>query len=238
MLRDLWKRGIWMRDAWRSYASEEKYNRHRELYAKSAAELLTTAPPAAADDDASPMSKLEALFKGPQALLAERGEVDKEMQEDLRRWLRTGQLVALGFEPPRKEASPPLTIPAEYWPQTHTPSLTRWQANTLKHASLAFVDVRIVSKAQFDAVLAPAALQQAPVGRPAVNTAIKQICQDLIDAGKIKTDLSMKAHYPMIREHLAQRDLDLPIPPEAINDETIRKTFSPLFRDLKKTKKQ
>ncbi|PJE30956.1 hypothetical protein SAMN06297129_3494 [Pseudooceanicola antarcticus] len=236
ILRDLWSKGIWLQEAWRAYAAEEKLNRHRALYAKSAIEMLATAPQPA--EDASPMAKFGALFKGPQDLLAERAEVDRDMQDDLRRFLYTGQLVALGFEPPRKEASSPLEIPAAYWPKTHSPSLTQWGANTLKHASLIFVDVRIVSRPQFDAALLPASAAPVQTGRPPVNKAIKRTCQELITAGKIDTSLSMKAHYPMIREHLAQRGIDLPIPPEAINDETIRKTFSPLFKDLKEANKQ
>ncbi len=236
ILRDLWNTGTWMQDVWRAYADSEKLDRYKALYAQSAIELFSH-PPAFAED-ASPMAKLDTLLMAPQILFAQRAEVTRGMQEDLRRLLCAGKLVALGFEPPRKEASMPLLIPANYWPLRDTPGLSQWSKNTLKYASLIFVDVRIVSKQKLEAALPTSTPQPAQMGRPSVNREIKLACLELIDAGRIETALSMKAHYPIIRDHLAQGGLDLPVPPSKINDETIRLVLSPLFKALKEAKKQ
>lgn len=155
-------------------------------------------------------------------------------EADVRAWLSRKQLLAFGFETERRLNDVPVSVPDEMWS-----GKIDWFAGKVTHNSLTFIEVRLIPTAQLEGTLLDD-LEAAPQkrGRPTVAQFVETAIKDLADHGKIDTNASQAAHYDIIREHVvtvAQREgTEI----QRLSNETIRQYFSPVFKDLKKTKKQ
>lgn len=140
--------------------------------------------------------------------------------------LARGELVACGFEAPRKLDSRPILLsPAMF------EGYIAWDKGTLSHEGLQFVEVRLAETSAH-----PPALK-AP-GRPTIKHAIEEAFRALQDAGEIDPNKPAGTHYPKVRNWLRKHRTDLPKDPMSISNEGIRAHFSPLFNALRKNRKQ
>ncbi|WP_416369866.1 hypothetical protein [Tritonibacter mobilis] len=153
----------------------------------------------------------------------------------LLKWLQSAQLIAYGFEPPRRMDSQPVEIPATYWT-----GRVQWDECKLTVQGLEFIEIRIVTRQVRDEIQSrernDLTTPQA-AGRPTVGPAIKTAFTSLQEGGEIDTNASQQSHYPKVRRWLKENAPSLSVPAEDISDKTMQKHFSPLFNELRKSYK-
>ena len=147
--------------------------------------------------------------------------------------LRSGQILALGFEAPRRQDDPPALIERHALP----PSI--WlDGKPFKRGSLTFEDVRLLrgdDMAQlvraWEATQAPSAPTPKQRGPEGVQRRIEAAYAAMKAAGEINFAASMSAHFPALRRRLIAAYPDAGYGATRPTDETLRKTFRDLFRD-------
>ncbi|NKX37371.1 hypothetical protein HGG70_05405 [Rhodobacteraceae bacterium R_SAG4] len=150
--------------------------------------------------------------------------------------LQNAQLIAYGFEPPRRMDGQPVEIPATYWT-----GRVQWDECKLTVQGLEFIEIRIVTPQVRDEVLKPSKIETPEAqatGRPSIKPLIEEAFHALLSDGLIDPTKSAKAHYPVVRQWLQSNKPEAGANATSPTDEGIRKYFSPLFRDLRTTHKQ
>ena len=159
-----------------------------------------------------------------------RKEIDKVIDEWATRHLRSGAIIGLGFEPPRRMNSEPVIIPAACW---------RYGAQSGSHKlqidGLTFTEIRILPRTAAERIKAGWEIETVPPhpapkrGPRGSATNIAEAFEALHAAGRIDLDASAKSHFPMIRDWLQYHHPKVGYSAAKPTDETIRKTFQPMF---------
>lgn len=231
-----WKRGIRLDKLPLSIAQQELREAHKKLWSVSAMEMFTTEVGTAAASGKEGWDAALAAMQGPQKILSERSKVQAKMTAYALQNLKNGSLIAYGFEAPRRMDDDPKEIPARLW--SGRPD---WDKAMLSAEGLAFVEVRVLTKKQRRQLLdlpPEGAANSKPKGRPGVGQNISDAFRALEAAGKVDTGRPARAHFDLVRNWLAEHRPDMKPPGSDLNEETIRKHFSPLFNDLRKPNKQ
>ena len=236
-LQELWRAGVPLQSSWISFAHPEIRKRWDSLPKTHPLVLLAQAAQTPAGAQTDPIGRLQAALEPVSKAAQERANLMREMRQAVLGYIRDGHAFAFGFEPPRKLASVPVAIPLSLWG-----GKCDWDNSTVTRHGLSFAEVRIATRHRRNEILGRANVTPTsalPIkGRPTNVPQITAACLALQADGKINPKHSAKSHFPVIRDWLDRHGSDLHIPPHAISDETIRYVFSPIFKDLKKTRKQ
>ncbi|WP_282181766.1 hypothetical protein [Aliiroseovarius marinus] len=235
-LMQLHRSGVAMSRSRLTYATPKQKTDWHALQQQSIPDALAEGAKSAAATDGQMSTKLAHLFSGSNQILAARSNLIGKLQSDVLSYVSKGHLHGYGYELPRYVSSTPVAIPNEAWN-----GKLDWIKGTLNYHGMQFVDVRLTTNRIRNEVLRRGNVDRTPpsaVGRPSVSEDILEAFNALSDADEIDTSKSLKWHYPKVRRWLELRKPQLPTPPKYISDETIRKNISPLFKELKKTKKQ
>ncbi len=165
----------------------------------------------------------------PQADLLERAK------QQITNYLLDGTYRGYGFDRPRTLDTEPVLLPAECWK-----GAVSWAGNEVQFQSLKFCEVRIrMMREHLDPILnKPFESPAVKPGRPTVAPAIEAAFYALNKIGQIDPKASLQSHYPKVRKWLELNFPNLPVPADRISSETIRRIISPLFKELRKIKKQ
>lgn len=165
-------------------------------------------------------------------------KITNEAKSILLAHIKAGRVLGLGFEPPRRINSIPVHIPEKYWN-----GWIEWGTSAVSHGALKFVDVRVISLQAAQPLLLKFKADELkmiegsprPIGRPSIKVHVETAFNALKVAGKIDASKSARSHYPIVRQWIMQHSSH---EGEALSDEGIRAHFSPLFSELKKSRKQ
>jgi hypothetical protein len=236
-INDLWNRGMHLRRAPYAYAPKSDKEEHKRLHGVSAIELTTKAAEDTAASGLTGWEAMNAIMSASSPILSARTELDNRMRAFVLHHLEHGNLFAYGFEPPRRLDSQSLEIPTAYWKGN-----IHWSKASLSAQGLEFTEIRILSKQLRDELTAEqstrADLDKRQAGRPSIKLHIQEAFSDLNDTNNIDINFPAKSHYPLIREHMRNMHPDLYPEDRKLGDEGIRFHFSPLFNELKKSRKQ
>lgn len=232
-LRELWRVGVPVSQAWLTYAHPQKKAYWESLPKPFALQTLVEGLTEGAQAGLTIAQSLQDIGDATKPL----ADAKSEMQAAILRYIGSGDLSGFGFEPPRKIASAPVMIPKAVWA-----GKLDWDKSTLSKTGLNFIEVRLTTRRYWTEIYRPNDLLPPPSvpakGRPTVGPYIQQAAQALLSQGKINPALSAKSHFPAIRHWLSQHVQEMPVPPQSLNDETIRQHFAPIFNELRKTNKQ
>lgn len=236
-LNALWRAGVPLQSAWEAYATSEARERWGAIKRKSLLQTIVDGLESVAESDLSAHEKFQAGFAPFVSVASAQNGVRGELQAALLGQILDGHLFGFGFEPRRKLASLPVSVPTQVWQ-----GRIEWDKGAVESGSLRFIEVRLITRQVRNEILerpSPVAQDAPPTrGRPAVGPHIEDACKALIAEGRIDPSRSAKSHFDLIRERLDQRADELPVPAGEISFETIRKHFAPHFRELKKNRKQ
>lgn len=241
-----WEEGTPLNEAPLRYASDELYARWEQVSAEFTSEdaqkTLGTEPATSSwlETIAHAASSFEE-FQAPQ------NDVKALLEQTLLNGLYHGKFTAFAFEPPRKVASAPFKIPPYFWQGS-----VSWGNSELRYQGLHFVEVRVV-RHDFEplAILfgereaGPESIPK-PVpertnalpGRPSIKSLVTDAFQALSAGNRIDCTASALSHYPLIRHWIKTNCADAGSKAENLSNEGIRAYFSPLFKELKKNRKQ
>lgn len=164
-----------------------------------------------------------------------RREADKAADEWASTQLRAGELVALGFEPPRKVSSEPVIIPAECWQ-----AVASLGTDKLQVGGLSFIDIRVLPRVAAERIKAEWENETVPPhpapkrGPRSSATDIAEAFEALLAAGRVNPDTSAKSHYPEIRAWLQYHRSGAGYSATRPSDETLRKTVQPMLAQISK----
>lgn len=240
-LQKLWRSARPLSNAWLTFAHPKLKSQWKALESKSALTALSTSAEQLGHQDTPEALQridfMQKLLQPAQEILQARSDVKRRLQDNILNYIKNGQVFAYGFERPRMMASVPVELPEEVFR-----GRIDWENSAITHAGLHFVEVRLTTQRIRSEILTGIDPEDAAAppskGRPTVAPHIAAAVQALLESGQIDISCSARSHYPKIRYWLSQNAKDLPVSPDEVHDETIRLTFSPLFKELKKTKKQ
>ena len=181
---------------------------------------------------------LGIAITGANRVLEPRGALQREAQALLLADIQLGRVIGLGYEPPRRIKSVPVYIPTKYWQQT-----IDWDSSTVRSGGLTFIEVRIVLARTGQTIIDQTAntarkrleALPPPPGRPSIKQHVTAAFSALHADGKIDTNKSALSHFPAVKQWIKEntsRD------PDDLSNEGIRAHFAPLFKELRKNRKQ
>lgn len=232
-LQSIWSQGHWLARCDRAFSSKSQTERWKELDSISAIKIFQKEY---ADQNSSDVGWADAIFKALEpanAINIRRSDLTSEVRKNVLNYLKSKQLVAIGFEPPRKLDDVPKFLPLEVWNGT-----VNWDESSLKYQSLSFVDIRIVAPAWIDKTLSENVSIEKSRGRPSVASDLETCFRSLAVEQKFDFNGSMKSNFPTIRDWLNEHLSADGAEEYKISNEAIRKYFSPYFNKLKSQLKQ
>ena len=235
-LRALWRAGVYVGQSWETYAHPDLKARWDALKEESAIDAFAKGMEQASTSEAGRFEKFNQVFEGSTAILTKRAALKSQLQKNILGYIAKGYLHGFGYELPRSMEDLPVVIPKSAWS-----GRLDWDNSALSYQGIELCAVRLTTNRIRNEVLERGSVDKTPVrpqGRPTVRHAIEAAFYALNQSGKVDPTASQMSHYPLIREWLELNQPNLQLPPASINSETIRRHFSPLFNDLKKTKKQ
>lgn len=162
---------------------------------------------------------------------AEKQSIETEINQNFADMIIERKLRCFAFEPPRKLNSQPIEMQAEHW--TAYPI---WETGEFKANGLHLIELRVMRAEEMpERIEAP---QQVKLGRPTIKNHVAATFEALLAEGRINIEISAKSHFPLIRNWIAENDSSGNLNAPHIGDEGIRGHFSPLFKELKKNRKQ
>lgn len=232
-LNKLWHAGVPVSASWEIYAQPELKQAWKIISSQSALEALKQGALNVGVNDLPLHEKIALASSGAQKVLSERTTLMNKLKANILNYIKQGQLFAYGFEQQRTLSSVPIEIPASLWK-----GKCDWQASKLTAQSLNFIEVRLITKRIRDEIMCGEAPQIKTVGRPSIGIYINAAFAGLNEAGMINTSNSAISHFPMVREWIKNNRPDCHMEASAIGDEGVRAYFAPLFKNLKKNRKQ
>jgi hypothetical protein len=181
---------------------------------------------------------LMAAMTGSNTVLAPRLDLKRTAENLLADHLKSGALIGLGFQPPRRLHTLPDIIPARHW---H--GCPHFDNATLHSEGLHFIEIRVITPQRLQSLSAmvptPAPVLSAPPhkapGRPTIRQHVEAAFETLARDGKINPDQAARSHYPLLRQAMAQSGMQRAA---QLSDEGIRPHFAPLFKALCESRKQ
>lgn len=180
------------------------------------------------------MSGIEAIVKSMGAALPaykEKWDTIHALNKYFMDEFRSGNLRCFAFEAPRTLASVSVEILPGFWKAPPD-----WDKGEYKVDSLHFIEIRVLQRSSAEQLVYE--LELAVKGRPTISHYVEAAFNDLQTNGRIETKSSARSHFPMVRAWIANNFKHASIDAGKLSDEGIRRHFSPLFKELKKTTKQ
>lgn len=232
-----WRRGFYLSKAYYKFAIPEARKRYDDAMKISAWDAFEEATKRESTGDKAALDVFANSLQAATPILANRNQLRKDMQDFVRDHLIKGNLIAFGFEPPRKISDQPIRIPAYCWK-----GRIDWDDSALVAQGLRFEQIRIIVALwqekiiQLDAPEAEAEDVKSP-GRPSWEKHILSAFDALKEAGEINTDEYLTSHYGKVRAWLEINVKASERPPKLPHDNTLNKYLSPLFNALKEDQK-
>jgi len=179
-------------------------------------------------------SLIQAMNEATQTAVAatdKHNDIQKQIDQDFFNALVTGQFRSFAFELPRSLTSIPVELRPEHW--TAYPN---WQTGEFKANGLHLIELRVLKAEKVADVIGSA--ETTKVGRPSIEPHVTAAFAELNRLGKIDVSKSAVSHFPLIREWINRHDPKQELNALHLGKEGIRAHFSPLFKALKKTRKQ
>ncbi|WP_278924540.1 hypothetical protein [Pseudophaeobacter profundi] len=234
-LLTLWQRGVYLSKAAFHFSPDAEKEAYQRVHKASALSALTNT---LQDAQAQGTETNQATISGLNAMsnvLSKRSAWYSRRYEATLKALKSGILVAYGFEPPRRMESQPYEIPAAYWA-----GRVRWDNATLTVNGLEFIEVRVLATQVRDRLvgISHETTTDLQRGRPSIKADVEEAFATLLQKGLIDISKSAKSHFPLVRQCLQTIQPGASYSDTKPGDEGIRTYFSPLFNELKKTNKQ
>lgn len=224
----LWEKALPVSRGRVRLAPEEKRTRweaaHRNFWVEDVRTAMPGGQPSASD-----------LSNAVAATFGSRREIDTAIDEWVTRQLQSGAIIGLGFEPPRRMNSEPAIIPAECWRHG-----IQSGSHKLQIDGLTFTEIRILPRTAAERIKATWEIETVPPhpapkrGPRGSATDIAESFEALQLAGKIDIDASAKSHYPAVRDWLQYYHPGAGYSATKPTDETVRKTFQPMFDQVRR----
>lgn len=244
-----WDRGSLLTNARLQFAPLELRREWQALQARSAITEAQEHLEQNQPSDKSWMNLLGTALQGAQEVVKARQDVLKRAEEHVTGRINSGDLVAVGFDAPRKSHSIPVEIERTHWLNS-----VNWDNSEIRSQGLHFVQVRLAIRVAevpaSDAKLTTKTTDFSPSnkkvvhvrarkrGRPAIGPYVKTAFAELLNAGEIDTNASAKSHFEKVRAWVLKNKSADQIDGLTFGDEGIRTHFSPLFKELKRNRKQ
>lgn len=246
----LWNTGVYLSRAYHSFAPENLQKEWEEVSKRSALkeahaklEELQNTQIGFAEAMNSVLGKVTEVTRPKEDLL-------KRMRDLVVNRLWQGDLVAFGYEKPRRMSSEVHRLPARLW-NGHID----WHTSSLVSQGLELVEIRVLTQERvsktsslfefLDSYGTEAQsstdtphVEAGRTGRPTIKGYLEDAFAALDAAGLIDVQKPAKAHYPLVRHWLQENKPEAGATKDKPSDEGIRAHFSPLFNSLKKTRKQ
>ena len=177
---------------------------------------------------------IEAMNSATQLAVAadtKRREIQSEIDQLFADAILAGELRCFAFEPPRTLSSNPVEMQIEHW--TAYPN---WETGEFKANGLHLIELRVLKAEKVADVIGSA--ETTKVGRPSIEPHVTAAFAELNLLGKIDVSKSAISHFQLIREWINRHDPKQELNALHLGNEGIRAHFSPLFKALKKTRKQ
>lgn len=157
--------------------------------------------------------------KGLDALSLQ-SQLRTELEDEISKKLRSGTLLGLGFDEPRKSADLPVYIPIDVWS-----GVIQWHKDMVVGNGARFVAVRIV---------APDSAETPQVGRPSSRHLIEAAFWDLIRQGRFDLTTSTASQFNIVREQIWASNPQLERSPKGFGNKTMQATLGPLASEALK----
>lgn len=228
----LWQKAVPLAEAPLKYLSDADRREWQRVCDPTAIESKLVS---AQKELSKPTSGISALSLFGNAFLDAYGPKQsflRARQSDIKASIASGELLAIGFELPRRLSHSPIVISDQVDNGKYN-----FQKSEIETPSLKFVEVRVLHSTQASELIPASERQNTTPGRPSYEDAITHAIEELIRGSGIDVGGTAKQHFPSIREkalNYAERNgLDI----KTIGDEAIRKRFSPIFKELRRNHK-
>lgn len=177
---------------------------------------------------------MQGMLKANELDMPRRALLDKARQCVASR-LHSGQYRAFGFDRPRTLETQPVQLPREVW--SNNPAFAH---SKVMFQSLVFTDVRVRMVREDNDPLLTAGLahSQSRPGRPTIKEDVEFVFATMENRGLIDVKRPANSHFDMVRRLLSEFYPDRYVDPNRPVNEGIRPHFTPLFRELRKNRKQ
>ena len=233
----LWRAGVYVGQSWETYAQPDLKARWYALKEESAIDAFSQGMQQAATSEAEPFEKFDQAFAGTRDILTKRSKLMDELKKNILGYIAKGYLHGFGYELPRSMADTPVAIPKSAWS-----GRVGWDKNTLSYQGVELCAVRLTTNRIRNEILDRGHVTSTPSakarGRPSIGPDIEAAFHALNSTGDIDPNKWAKSHFDKVRKWLELNRPNLMVPAASISSEAIRSHFSPLFRDLKKNRKQ
>lgn len=162
---------------------------------------------------------------------SERFQIEREINQNFADMILACELRCFAFESPRKIDSEPVEMHVQHW--TAYPN---WTEGTFRANGLELIELRVLRAEVIEDAVKPVSPKQP--GRPSIRTLVEDAFGSLAADGHIDCNAPAVSHYPAIREWIGQNRTNAGIDARSLSNEGIRAHFSPLFKELRKTRKQ
>ena len=232
---EIWEKGVQLNRSPRAFSPKAEKQEYDRLYSLSAIEAFSNAAEQASKTGLTGLEGFNASISSATTITSARSKWNERMRRFVHHHLLHDNLFGYGFEPPRKIDSQPLEIPKVCWN-----GQIRWDKNTLASDGLEFVQIRLVSKeARLKLLdLSAQATNVIKSGRPSIREHVKEAFDDLLANDLIDPSVAAKNHFELVRKWLRAHKPEAGYTCTKPSNEGIRAHFSPLFNELKKSKKQ
>lgn len=231
ILLKLWDNSVSLAQGTLFFADKQEVTKLEKLNEKSALKAMSEEIQANQSKD---LPFMDALGKGIQranSIIQPRASQEESMKKRLKERLLSGQLIALGFEPPRNTNSAVTIIPIKNWV-----GKIDWAYSSLEYQSLKFIEVRVLEATKLmeasETHTPDVTVIAKPTGRPSLEKNIKSAINSLIEEGQISKKHSMAYHFPIIRKRIYLENPHLPLSEKKPANPTIIKYFSKIFSAL------
>lgn len=241
-LLELWEKAIPLSQASITFMHPSKKQTWKALNERSAIEAINNkgeeiaAQRAGSSDGNSPsgMEVLAEIAEAVSGVLIPRTEFRKELEADLLHWAKQSRVIGIGFQETRRLDDVPVKLPSSVWS-----GQIDWTRGRVSSNGLNFIEVRLLPERYFKPKEEQAESRPQPTrGRPSLKEIVLVAIEELQEADQINTENTKISHYEIIRERAFEVARRQESPLIGISDETIRKYFSSIFNDLKKSQKQ
>lgn len=166
-----------------------------------------------------------------QAALDEKDTLTRQINQNFADMVLSSELRCFAFEFPRKVSSEPIEMQPKIW--TVYPN---WKTGEYKANGLHLIELRVLLQGDAESLITIP--EPVAAGRPTIRDYVKAAFGALDQMGEIKVTSSATYHYPMIRQWIGENISDSKTIASELSNEGIRAHFSPLFKELKKNRKQ
>jgi hypothetical protein len=215
----MWAGGVPLRNSIYAFSNPDKAAAYKATdHTKQIATVFQAITDAVSSSEAG-NSKLAAI----QVEAAQTSDLRQELEAEVIAQLRSGDLIGIGFDTPRRSDELPKQVPADIW----NIASVKWARDEVQGSGLHMSAVRITR---------PKQAQWKEPGRPGTQTLVEAAFVQLIAEGKIDLQRSIKSHFEVVRERIWRNNPGMNRSTTGLGDKALSKHLGPLFRKAKSRK--